>query len=110
VFRVGDEPDVRFSLANERTFLGWCRTALAIIAGAVGVEAIQLQIHPALRHAAVVVLLVLGACLPVLAWWDWARRERAMRLHAPLPAAVSFTATAAGITAIAVILGVGFLS
>ena len=34
MFRQGTEPDVRFSLANERTFLAWTRTALALIAGA----------------------------------------------------------------------------
>ena len=28
---VGEEPDPRFSYANERTFLAWNRTALALI-------------------------------------------------------------------------------
>ena len=28
----GEEPDYRFSLANERTFLAWIRTALALLA------------------------------------------------------------------------------
>jgi hypothetical protein len=31
------EPDYRFTLANERTFLAWIRTALALIAGGVAV-------------------------------------------------------------------------
>lgn len=30
----GKDPDYRFSLANERTFPAWIRTALAILAGA----------------------------------------------------------------------------
>jgi putative membrane protein len=34
------EPDVRFSFANERTFLAWNRTALALIA--TGIAATQL--------------------------------------------------------------------
>jgi putative membrane protein len=36
---TGDEqePDFRFTLANERTFLAWIRTALALIAGGVAV-------------------------------------------------------------------------
>jgi putative membrane protein len=29
------DPDYRFSLANERTFLAWIRTALALVAGGV---------------------------------------------------------------------------
>src|SRR5688572_15838388 len=31
--RVGETPDYRFSLANERTFLAWIRTGLALMAG-----------------------------------------------------------------------------
>lgn len=31
----GEDPDYRFSLANERTFLAWMRTALAILAAGV---------------------------------------------------------------------------
>lgn len=30
--RSGQEPDYRFSLANERTFLAWIRSALALMA------------------------------------------------------------------------------
>ena len=33
---VGEEPDYRFTLANERTFLAWIRTALALVAGGLG--------------------------------------------------------------------------
>ena len=29
----GEEPDYRFTLANERTFLAWVRTALGLLAG-----------------------------------------------------------------------------
>lgn len=29
--REGRDPDYRFSLANERTFLAWIRTALALL-------------------------------------------------------------------------------
>ncbi len=35
---AGKKPDYRFTLANERTFLAWIRTALALMAGAVGVD------------------------------------------------------------------------
>jgi len=35
----GEEPDPRFTLANERTFLAWVRTALALVAGGIGLEA-----------------------------------------------------------------------
>jgi len=39
VYGAGDEPDARFSLANERTFLAWIRTSLALLAGSIAVEA-----------------------------------------------------------------------
>ncbi len=32
-FRLGEAPDYRFSLANERTFLAWIRTSLGFLAG-----------------------------------------------------------------------------
>ncbi len=35
----GSEPDPRFTLANERTFLAWVRTALALLAGGIAIEA-----------------------------------------------------------------------
>ncbi|MET1000460.1 MAG: DUF202 domain-containing protein, partial [Acidimicrobiia bacterium] len=34
---VGRDPDPRFSYANERTFLAWNRTALALIAAGLAV-------------------------------------------------------------------------
>ena len=36
----GSEPDARFTFANERTFLAWSRTAIALVVA--GLAAIQL--------------------------------------------------------------------
>ncbi|GAM70385.1 inner membrane protein [Vibrio sp. JCM 19236] len=36
--QTGEAPDYRFSLANERTYLAWIRTALALLAGAIAVD------------------------------------------------------------------------
>ena len=36
VYGVGDDPDPRFSLANERTFLAWIRTGLAFVTAGLG--------------------------------------------------------------------------
>src|SRR5881227_2778992 len=85
VFRQGSEPDPRFSLANERTFLAWIRTSLALIAGGVALNALDLPLQPVLRLTASVVLLLLGLAVPLLAWIIWASSERAMRTQVPLP-------------------------
>lgn len=85
VFGRGDEPDVRFSLANERTFLAWTRTALALMAGGVALEALALDLYAPLRLAASLVLIIAGIVLPVIAWFEWAQVERRMREARPLP-------------------------
>jgi putative membrane protein len=86
VYSLGTEPDPRFTLANERTFLAWMRTALALVAGGVALEALALPLQPALRIVASVLLLLLGMVVSVLAWFGWAATERALRCGEPLPA------------------------
>lgn len=88
VYDAGEDPDYRFSFANERTFLAWLRTALALIAAGVAVNAVELPIADAARHVIGALLVVLGALSAVSAWVRWARSERAMRRRTPLPSPV----------------------
>jgi putative membrane protein len=87
VFGVGEEPDPRFSLANERTFLAWIRTGLAFVAGGVGLSALsQLGAgEPLPALIASVLLIVSGLGCAAGAWLGWSGAERALRLRAPLP-------------------------
>jgi putative membrane protein len=85
VYDGGDEPDPRFTLANERTFLAWVRTALAMLAGGVALHALPVPGADWLRTLLVVGLIVLGALICALSFVRWARIERAMRTHQPLP-------------------------
>lgn len=76
----GDEPDYRFSLANERTFLAWIRTALGLLAGGIAVDQLTPDVAPApLRIALAVVCALGGALIGVTAYRRWARVEAAMR-------------------------------
>lgn len=101
--QVGSTPDYRFSLANERTFLAWVRTGLALIAG--GLAAAQFLPPlplPYSREGIAIALLVLGGAVAIRAVDHWARAERAMRLGKDLPAS-RFPAV------LAVLVGLGAL-
>ena len=82
----GTEPDPRFTLANERTFLAWIRTALALLAGGIAIEAFtsDLFLEP-VRKSLAVLLLLLGMLLSAGAAVRWIRVERSMRNKTPLP-------------------------
>ncbi len=81
---VGEDPDYRFTLANERTFLAWVRTALALMAAGVAV----IRFVPGLsvvRHALGFLLIGLGGLLAAVSYRHWQHNERAMRLGRQLP-------------------------
>ncbi|GAA2668127.1 YidH family protein [Streptomyces lunalinharesii] len=81
----GSTPDYRSSLANERTFLAWLRTGLALIGGGFAVDQFLPRLHGSLRLAFTVVLLVGGALCALRAVNHWVRCERAMRRGEDLP-------------------------
>jgi putative membrane protein len=83
---VGVTPDYRFSLANERTYLAWIRTALALVGGGLAVAAFVPPLRwPYAREGISIALLLLGAATAIRAVDHWARCERAIRTGAPLP-------------------------
>lgn len=88
LYEEGDEPDPRFTLANERTFLAWIRTALALMAGGVGVEALNaVADEPSdIRTVLAVALLLAGVLCSGTAFTRWVATERALRRGKPLPA------------------------
>jgi len=106
VYASGDEPDPRFSLANERTFLAWMRTSIGILAGAVALHSLDLPADDGLRTPVLLLLLLLAAGSAVTATVLWARVERAMRLREPLPASYAGLVLTAAIVLIAAVLAV----
>src|SRR5690606_38863468 len=72
--RIGTTPDYRFSLANERTFLAWIRTGLALIAGGLAVAQFLPELRfPYLREALAVVLMIYGGAVALRALNHWVK-------------------------------------
>ena len=99
-----DEPDYRFTLANERTFLAWIRTALAMLAA--GVAVVQLVPDLGSRSLRLVAGLVLAAMSLVLAATShrrWRDVDRAIRSRTPLARPWQPALTAVGVSITVVI-------
>lgn len=103
---LGDAPDPRFTMANERTLLAWNRTGLALIVA--GLAAAQLLDIASRGLVAVlaVAMVVLGVALSVASLGRWKEAERAMRLGEPLPASGLQRLLVAGIVLIGVLAAV----
>jgi putative membrane protein len=80
------EPDVRFTFANERTFLAWNRTALALIATGIAATQLLPEFHLAGgRRLLGLPLVVLGAWVAGASLLHWRSNDRAIRNGDPLP-------------------------
>lgn len=100
----GSDPDYRFTLANERTFLAWIRTALALAAG--GLAAVTILDDFPGEEALGVGLLVLAFLTAATAYRRWALNERAIRLDEPLPQSRLPLFMAVGVAVVAVVAAV----
>lgn len=106
-----EDPDVRFSLANERTFLAWGRTSLAIIATGLAVaRLLPLGDRPGLQVAAGALLAAAGTILAVWAFRDYRRADAAIRrgdavARSSLPAALLATIVVGGLIALVLAQG-----
>ena len=109
LFARGQEPDPRFTLANERTFLSWIGAALALIATGVALEALGLGLTAGPRIAASVLLIAAGIATPVQAWLGWYRTEQALRENRPLPAPFLAAPLAAVVVAAGVLVALAAL-
>ena len=102
VYGVGEEPDARFSMANERTALAWMRTALALVGGGVAMVSLSsltsLPPWTALIGAAA---CIGGGALALRTVGAWARVERALRLKQPLPSPRALGVLAGGVVLLA---------
>ena len=99
-----EELDPRLHYANERTFLAWIRTALALVTAGLVVT----QLLPAFRitggrRMVGLPLIILGTFLAVACFRQWDRNELAMRQRRPLPRSHLPLIVAGGVAAVAVV-------
>ena len=86
ISRVGQAPDYRFSLANERTFLAWIRTALGFLAAGVGLDQLAPEFAtPLIREVLALLLCLFAGGLALYGYLRWLGNEKAMRLKEDLP-------------------------
>ena len=109
VFGQGEEPDARFTLANERTFLAWVRTALAMLAGAVAVHAPAIELDEWVKNTISLVLLGAASLAVSQSWLRWRAVEVSIRTGRPLPGFAGPAALAAVIGVLIVGVAIGVL-
>ncbi|HTQ01634.1 MAG TPA: DUF202 domain-containing protein [Casimicrobiaceae bacterium] len=103
--REGKDPDYRFTLANERTFLAWIRTALAVLAGGVILDQFATRLaSPAVLVTVAVGLVALSALLCISAYLRWRGNEIAMRHGRGLPENISVPLTTGAALVVAAVL------
>lgn len=105
VYGVGQDPDVRFSLANERTALAWVRTGLSLVAGGVALTTLAaLADLPWMLDLIALIACLSGGALAASALHSWRRAERALRLDQPLPAPSALPWLVGGVMVLALVL------
>jgi putative membrane protein len=110
-YQEGVDPDYRFTLANERTFLAWIRTALALLAAAVALVQLVPPFNvPGARTLLGLIVAVDGLLISLLAYRRWAGNERAMRHGRSLPHSPMLALLAISLAAIAAIIVVVVLA
>ncbi len=105
ISRIGEAPDYRFSLANERTFLAWIRTSLGFLAAGVGLDQLAPNFAtPLIRELLALLLCLFAGGLAIYGWLRWLRNEKAMRLKQDLPYTRTLIVISGALAAVAVVV------
>jgi putative membrane protein len=105
-----DPLDYRFSLANERTFLAWVRTSLALLAGGIALEEIATSfLSDTARTALAALAVALSLVLVASSWWRWAQVQDVMESGGRLPHPWAVPLLAMGVAGLAGALGLAIV-
>ena len=102
----GEDPDYRFSLANERTFLAWIRTALALLAAGVFLDQMATSYRPVVGQILSMALVIVAAMFATAAYFRWRANEIAMRNRLGLPYSRIFYIAALLLVGISIATGI----
>ncbi len=107
---MSDEPDYRYSLANERTYLAWVRTALALVAGGIAIRIFVSDVGgSSLLLVAAIGSTALGGVLAVTSYRHWRLVQQAMREGVDLPSQRGPLILTVGMVVLALVVTVAVL-
>ena len=99
-----EQPDIRFSLANERTFLAYERTAVGLVAAALAVFHL---LDPSWSQRVLGVLLVVSAVIAAGGGWlRFRQADRAIRQGRELPSGTTVHVLALAVLVVIVAAGI----
>ena len=95
---------MRFSYANERTFLAWIRTALGLITAGLAITQLLPPFDfPGGRRLIGLPLIALGVVISLFSFTNWRGNEQSMRRGVPLQRSLLPRITAIVVSIVAVI-------
>jgi putative membrane protein len=104
---TAEEPDYRFTLANERTFLAWIRTALGLVAAGVAVrQLIPRSAVPGARTTLALACIALAIVLAGASYPRWRQVQLAIGRGEPIPRSPVLPLVAGGVMVIAALAAV----
>lgn len=84
-YEEGQEPDYRFTLANERTFLAWVRTGLGFFVGAIATDQLNQHLRKDSNLDLIFYFFILISSFCIInGYLRWKRNERSMRNNKPI--------------------------
>ena len=99
----GDEPDPRWSLANERTLLAYSRTALGLVVAGLAIAGSHAAADLPVWFAAIgLPVVALGATLSIAGRRRFFEAQRAMRFGEPMPAPTAASLLPLGVALIGI--------